>query len=40
MFLLNVDKPKQVNTETKTLQDAIKLRKTPIITSRYNNLYY
>jgi len=36
MFLLNVDKPKQLNTETKILQDAIKLRKRPNITSRCN----
>ena len=36
-FLLNTDKPKQINTEIKILQDAMKLRKRPNITSRYNN---
>jgi hypothetical protein len=37
IFLLNTDKPKQLNREIKILQDAIKLCKGPMITSRYNN---
>jgi hypothetical protein len=37
IFLLNTDKPKKIHTKIKILQDAIKLRKRPVITSRYNN---
>jgi len=34
ILLLNTDIPKQLSTEIKILQDAIKLRKRPINTSR------
>jgi len=36
IFLLHTDKPKHLNTERKILQDEIKLRKKPTITSLYD----
>jgi hypothetical protein len=37
IFLPNTDKLKQINTKIKILQNAVKLCKTPVITSQYNN---